>query len=222
MKKFLLALSFCLALAFSASAQKKVSIMGDSYSTFLGHIPPYYAVYYPRPAEVNDVQEVEQMWWSLFVASGDYVLEKVDSWSGSTICNTSYDGSDGSHSAFTTRVNMLGHPDIIFILGGTNDSWSGAPVGEYKYKGITHEDLFFYRPALAQLLSSVKAYYPKAEIYFILNNELRDDINSSTEKICARLRVPLIKLQDIDKQEGHPSIAGMKQICEQVSNFITK
>jgi hypothetical protein len=43
----------------SVSAQtKKVSVLGDSYSTFIGVIPANYATFYPN--DRNDVTEVSQ------------------------------------------------------------------------------------------------------------------------------------------------------------------
>lgn len=218
MKKILLILASFLSV--SALAQQKVSILGDSYSTFYGYIPAHYSCWYP--SNNNDVKAVEQTWWMQFISTGDYVLEKNDSYSGSTVCNTGYNAADFSDRAFFTRVNMLGHPDIIFILGGTNDSWAGAQVGSYQWAKWNHEDLFTYRPALAYLLTSVKQLYPKAEIYFVLNDGLREEIISSTEKICTRYKIDLIKLRNIDKQDGHPSIAGMKAISDQIVEYRSK
>ena len=62
------------AIAAAASAQtKKVSILGDSYSTFTGHNPEGYAPFYPN--DRNDVTEVEQTWWSLYIKAMGYQLE---------------------------------------------------------------------------------------------------------------------------------------------------
>ncbi len=209
-----------LAIAITASAQKKVSILGDSYSTFRGYIPQHYDVYYP--IEGNDVKAVEQTWWSLFIAGNGYQLEKNNSWSGSTICNTGYGKGDFSDRSFFTRVNMLGNPDIIFVFGGTNDSWAGSPIGEYKYKNWSKSDLYSFRPALAYLLTELKMFYPSAEIYFLLNSELSAEINESTFEICRRCDIPVIALKDIDKQMGHPSIEGMKAISDQINEFINR
>ena len=35
-------------------------------------------------------------------------------------------------------------------------------------------------------------------------------------EVCKHCDVQLVELHDIDKQNGHPSIAGMKSICEQL------
>lgn len=215
--------SLCVALlmaaAFALSAQtKKVSVLGDSYSTYKGYIPENYAPFYPDAN--NDVKDVEQMWWSLYIDAKGYQLEKNDSWGGTTICGTGYGRMDSSRSAFTSRVDQLGDPDIIFIFGGTNDAWAGSPIGEYQYSDWTKEDCKSFRPALACLLDMLMKRYPDAEIYSILNSELREEINESSREICKHYGIQLIELHDIEKQNGHPSIKGMKSICEQLIEAI--
>ena len=65
MMKRILFLMLMVATWVSASAQtKKVSVLGDSYSTFIGVIPANYSSFYPN--DRNDVTEVEQTWWSLY------------------------------------------------------------------------------------------------------------------------------------------------------------
>lgn len=215
--------SLCVALlmaaAFALSAQtKKVSILGDSYSTYKGYIPENYAPFYPDAN--NDVKDVEQMWWSLYIDAKGYQLEKNDSWGGTTICGTGYGRMDSSRSAFTSRVDQLGDPDIIFIFGGTNDAWAGSPIGEYQYSDWTKEDCKSFRPALACLLDMLMKRYPDAEIYSILNSELREEINESSREICKHYGIQLIELHDIEKQNGHPSVKGMKSIYEQLIEAI--
>ena len=215
--------SLCVALlmaaAFALSAQtKKVSILGDSYSTYKGYIPENYAPFYPDAN--NDVKDVKQMWWSLYIDAKGYKLEKNDSWGGTTICGTGYGRMDSSRSAFTSRVDQLGDPDIIFIFGGTNDAWAGSPIGEYQYSDWTKEDCKSFRPALACLLDMLMKRYPDAEIYSILNSELREEINESSREICKHYGIQLIELHDIEKQNGHPSVKGMKSICEQLIEAI--
>jgi hypothetical protein len=202
----------------SNSQPKKVSVLGDSYSTFAGHNPEGYAPFYPN--DRNDVTEVEQTWWSLYIKAMGYELEQNNSWGGTTICGTGYGRMDSSASSFNARVDMLGDPDIIFIFGGTNDAWAGSPIGEYKWEGWTKEDCKSFRPAYACLLDSLKKKYPDAEIYSILNSELREEINESSREVCKHYGVQLIELYDIEKQNGHPSIKGMQSICDQLLDAI--
>mgnify|MGYP003297023197 CR=1 FL=1 len=219
MKKILtiaLALSMIVV---SANAQtKKVSVLGDSYSTFEGANPAGQAPFYPN--DRNDVTEVGQTWWSLYTEAMGYTLEVNDSWGGTTICNTGYGHRDVTATSFNARAGLLGNPDIIFLFGGTNDAWANAPIGEYQYADWTDEDCKAYRPALACLLNKLHTLYPKAEIYSILNSELREEINESTREVCKHYNVQLIELVDIEKQNGHPSIKGMQAICQQLMDAI--
>ena len=112
MKKIII-LTLMAVVSIAASAQtKKVSILGDSYSTFKGVGPSHYAPFYPN--DRNDVTEVEQTWWSLYIKAKGYQLEKNDSWGGTTICGTGYGRMDASRNNFISRVDSLGNPDIIF------------------------------------------------------------------------------------------------------------
>ena len=62
----------------------------------------------------------------------------------------------------------------------------------------------------------LKQRYPNAEFCFILNSELKETVNESMREICNHYNVKLVELHDIEKQNGHPSINGMKSICEQL------
>lgn len=223
LKTILLALS--LSISPTIVAEKTFSVLGDSYSTFEGkNSLPWADMWYrhfdtPRPE--NDVTDYEQTWWAMLDADPDFRLDCNNSWSGSTVCLTGYDGRNFADRAFITRLNNLGNPDIILIFGGTNDSWANAPIGEYKYSGWTNDDLTYFRPSFAYMLSQLQALYPKAEIYNILNSELKPEINESVREICSYYHVRNIPLSDIDKQSGHPSVAGMKSICDQVKAALT-
>lgn len=226
MKKTLTLLLLLVTLASPTFGQSRpvVSILGDSYSTFQGFIPDGNAVWYHSPANRNqtDVETVEQTWWWQVISRGGYRLGVNNSYSGSTVCNTGYNDDDFSDRSFVTRATSLGCPDIILICGGTNDSWAGVPVGNYKYGDWKRADLYTFRPAMAKMLNDIRQHYPNVDVYFILNSELKDDINKSAEEICRHYGVKLIRLHDIDKKSGHPSIAGMKSFADQVLKALAK
>ena len=217
--------------SFTAKAQssKSISILGDSYSTFQGYLQPdTNAVWYWDNVEAmnTDVHHVRETWWHQFIKKNGYRLCINNSFSGSTICYSGYktvgpDFTDYSDRAFVTRLDKLGCPDIIFVFGGTNDSWAGSPIGEYKYSGWTREDLFSFRPAMACLLEKMIDHYPNVKIYFLLNDDLREEIDESVKTICSHYEVDLIELVDIHKINGHPSVKGMRQICEQIEAYIS-
>lgn len=210
--------------SFGMQAQtKSVSVLGDSYSTFEGFIYPRtnYTWYYAKPDLKNtDVSDVRQTWWHRLISERGWRLCQNNSFSGSTICNRGYRGSDYRDRSFITRMDDLGCPDIIFIFGATNDSWAGAPVGDYKYENITEAELYTFRPAMARLLRYVKDRYPSTEIYFILNDGLREEIAVSAKTVCKHYDIPCIELKDIDKKSGHPTVKGHGQIAEQVGHAL--
>ena len=214
MKKLLLLMLMVATFACASAQSKKVSILGDSYSTFIGVIPANYATFYPN--DRNDVTEIGQTWWSLYIKARGHSLEKNDSWGGTTICGTGYGRMDSSRNNFISRVDSLGNPDLIFVFGGTNDDWANSPIGEYQYSDWTKEDCKNFRPALACLIDMLKKRYPNAEICFILNSELKEPVNESMREVCKHYDVKLVELHDIEKQNGHPSINGMKSICGQL------
>ena len=202
--------------AFSAGAQLKISILGDSYSTFEGMIPEGYDCWYFHDTEGNDVKSADQTWWNLMSEANGLEIDKLDSWSGSTVSYSGYRGEDYKDRSFNTRVDRLGNPDVIFIFGGTNDDWAKSPIGEFKYGDWTEKDMYSYRPAFAHLLDSMNKLYPDALIINICNTEMGKNIRESMAEICKHYGVHNVILQDIDKQRGHPSQNGMKQIASQV------
>lgn len=231
MKNLILLMVVGMLGCFTAKAQssKSISILGDSYSTFQGYLQPdTNAVWYWDNVEAmnTDVRHVRETWWHQFIKKNGYRLCINNSFSGSTICYSGYktvgpDFTDYSDRAFVTRLDKLGCPDIIFVFGGTNDSWAGSPIGEYKYSGWTREDLFSFRPAMACMLEKMIDHYPNVKIYFLLNDDLRDEIDESVKTICSHYEADLIELVDIHKINGHPSVKGMRQICEQIEAYIS-
>lgn len=235
MKHFLLTLTLLFSVALTYAGEKnsqlRISILGDSYSTYEGYLTPdTNSIWYYRPENKelhkgNNVRTVEQTWWHQVIKNMNATLERNNSFSGSTICYTGYKDKNGVHKdytdrAFITRSNKLGEPDVILVCGATNDSWADAPVGEYIYGNWSKQELYSFRPAMAKLLYDLKANYPTARIIFILNSELRQDINESVHIICKHYDIPCLDLKDINKQQGHPSIAGMKAFAEQVTKFL--
>ncbi len=222
------------------TAKPTVSILGDSYSTFAGHIPAGNETWYdthPKKGR-TDVSDVKQTWWWQVVTQGGFVLGVNDSYSGATISYAGYNGDDYRDRSFITRLKNLGSPDVILIFGGTNDSWAGVETGEWRWEPDSLEELaqgatrggtqggpaelYRFRPALCRLLGEAIDRYPGTDIYFILNTELREEISGSVKEACAHYGIPCIELHDIDKEAGHPSVAGMKSIAGQVLDAIRK
>ena len=213
-----------------AQSSKSISILGDSYSTFEGYLQPdTNAIWYwdNVKAENTDVHHVRETWWHQFIKENGYRLCVNNSFSGATISYSGYksgkpDFTDYSDRSFITRLKNLGTPDIILVFGGTHDSWACSPIGEYQYEGWTRNDLFSFRPAMACLLEKMIDYYPNVEIVFLLNDDLKEEIDESVRTICTHYGVKWIEFEGIDKINGHPSIKGMKQISEQLKAFFNR
>ncbi len=224
-KILLLSFSLCFGNGICCAQQYKpcVSILGDSYSTYEGFVTPSTneVWYYAKHGQKTDVESVTQTWWHLLINEMGYRLCVNNSYSGSTVCYSGYDGNDYSARSFLNRMDNLGCPDIIFIFGATNDSWANSPLGEYKYADFTYGDYYYYRPALSALLLHMRQRYPNVRLYFLLNDGLRDEINRSTKKICQYYKVKCIELHQIDKVNGHPTTKGHYQIAQQVKTAIT-
>lgn len=107
------------------AAPKRVSVIGDSISTFRGYIEYGFPAHYPTTD--GDVTLVKQTYWYKLIY--DYMSNaKFDT-------NLSYSGSEVSRNALQTygpcfferfEEYGLGSPDIVLIHGGTNDYAHGV------------------------------------------------------------------------------------------------
>lgn len=61
-----------------------------------------------------------------------------------------------------------------------------------------------------------------ARVIFILNDGLKASITDSIKNICDHYSVDVLELSNIDKSNKHPNIEGMKQIKEQLINFLLR
>ncbi len=224
MRLKLLLLSLLCSIAVMAQ-QQSIAILGDSYSTFEGYITPadnitwYFQNENPKQTDVYDVR---QTWWHILCQENNYRIAINNSYSGATICYTGYNGEDYKSRSFITRADNLGEPDIILVFGATNDSWAGSPLGEMQYDHWTNDDLYSYRPAICYLANYLVNRYLFTDIYFILNSELKPEIGQAMHEAAEHYGITVIDLHDIDKLSGHPSIAGMRAIADQVAQAIKR
>ncbi|MBR2448755.1 MAG: hypothetical protein IKB30_01395 [Clostridia bacterium] len=210
-------------------------IFGDSYSTYEGYIPEGYGTYYCKNGREDGAPaskiDFENTWWAKLIADKGYNLVVNDSWTGATICYTGYDGADCSQTkSFIRRYhNMLSSGffeknqiDMLLLFGATNDSWANSPLGEVKTDNITHEDLYFVFPAITYLLQELKRVLPQTKIYFIINDELKDEIVSHIKSETKRFGIETIELSEVKKEGGHPTVEGMDTIYRQIKSFLDK
>jgi hypothetical protein len=200
-------------------------ILGDSYSTFEGYLPEGYRTYYTGERG-TDVRCVEETWWHSFASRTGVHIARNDSWSGSCICYTGrWSREENIRTSFINRTRMLEADgffekeqiDTVFIFGATNDSWLGTtPKGDLILEGWTEDDLYYAVPATTYLIYKLKEILPNGNVVFLLNTHLDERIVAGVKEACKRYGASYIVLHDLHKLEGHPSVYGMKQICEQI------
>lgn len=207
------------------SEYRTFSVLGDSYSALSGYVDPSTnAVWYP--ANGNDVDTPEEMWWYQFGKGLGVDAEKINAFSGSRIAN---DSAWGTENCFIARASNIGTPDIVLIMGGTNDVWNGINQGEYVYSDWTENDLTTFRGALAYLLNYLQTNY-NAKIVFLcntINNALSPDQAGypfcyeyyvSAHTVCEHYNVDVIDFK-VDVYGNHPTNYGMRQINHLLMNY---
>jgi hypothetical protein len=160
----------------------------------------------------------------------DMTLVRNESWSGSTICHTGYNGKDTSAtSSFVYRLERLAASGFfeeneihtVFVFGGTNDDWAGAPLGTEMYEGHTEADLFSVRPAIGYFIGRLRELMPNAKVVVLINTGLSADVTNALMGAAEHFDVSWLRLRGLDKQNGHPTILGMTQIKDQIKAFLT-
>ena len=210
---------------------KNLLIIGDSYSTFKGYLPEegHKFWYCPEGRPQTDVTKVEETWWYGLLDELNLNLVRNDSWSGSPISFWGWDNVDCSYSSsFIYRLEKLidegffkeNKIDIVIGFGATNDSWIGTEAGEIKLTDFKRDDFYRVCPAVCYFIGKMKEAAPDADVIFIQNTGLRDEIAAAIKEACDHFGVRRLELHDIAKQSGHPNILGMSQIREQVREFI--
>jgi hypothetical protein len=197
------------------SRYRTFSVLADSYGAIQGGVTPdTNAVYYP--AENNDVTEISQMWWYLFGESYGCTLERNNSFSGSRVANDP-NWYAGIENSFIGRANNLGSPDLIIVLGGTNDVWNSIPLGEYVFSDWTEADKETFRGGLSYLFNYLVDTYG-ADVVFVCNKvALRPDWGTgvdyyqSAHVICDHMGIPICDVYPV-VVGNHPTSVGMGQI----------
>ena len=205
-----------------SSQYKNISILGDSYSTYGDWLPNSYEAWYADSGNIktNNVNDVSQTWWYKLLKDTKSSLLVNCSYSGSTICNTGYNGGDSSATSFITRMKTwIGEQrktdtklNLIIIMGGTNDYWAGSPIGELKYSGWTSDDLKSVLPAFCYMLDYLKKWNPGAKIINVVNTEIGTAIPTGMAAACKHYGITNVTLASITKESEHPNQTGMAEI----------
>ena len=230
---------------------KKLSIVGDSISTFKEKIPSGYKTYYPR----GDVMSVKDTWWYKLSRDTGIEILKNCSWSGSKvtgIINTISAYSAASDKRINDLADGSATPDIIISYIGTNDllSKEKMTIGHYDGSSPTPKVKFSttdFSQAYGVMLYKILKTYPKAKVYCcsLLNNlnslnaDLSlEDFNNKIKQIAETMEVDGHKAEFIDlnacgidetnssttllPDKIHPSALGHKIIAQYIKKSLLR
>lgn len=164
----ILLLGILLWLSGSTKAQVKDSItfaiMGNSISTYYGYIPAGYKVFYTEDREKKYGIQVGDTWWMQLSRLSGLTFLANASWSGSRVsCDLLDSDAPFVSNARVAAVGRAGVPDLIFIMGGTND-WNQAKLPLGNYSTDTFTDSLTFRGAYAMLLHKLSTRYPTTKL----------------------------------------------------------
>ena len=147
---------------------KKLSILGDSISTFTGTMPADYNLYYP---EHGDIPNASQTWWGQLLTNTGMVLCRNASSANTDVAGNSL-ALDGSAPGCSIRriVDLKGidgsTPDVIVIYMGINDFARSRTLGSFTAPGVqTEGEVTVFTDAYELMLQKIKTLYPAASIY---------------------------------------------------------
>jgi len=150
-------------------AGKKISILGDSISTFSGYIPDGYGPYYPY----GDINSVEKTWWYQLITENEMNLIKNASWSGSCVTGDSTSTTNAFAGCSDARINDLSNgtikPDIIVIFIGINDFalTYHRELGDFTGETAIPSEgtIETFSEAYGLMLKKVLTNYPTAKVF---------------------------------------------------------
>ncbi|HJA93644.1 MAG TPA: SGNH/GDSL hydrolase family protein [Candidatus Eisenbergiella merdipullorum] len=161
---------------------KKLSILGDSISTFTGTMPADYNIFYP---ESGDIPNAGQTWWGQLLANTGMVLCRNASSANTDVTGNSL-ALDGSAPGCSIRriVDLRGtdgsSPDVIVIYMGINDFARSRTLGRFTAPSVqTEGEVMTFTDAYEMMLQKIKALYPAASVYCCTLLE-RCDANGNT------------------------------------------
>lgn len=132
-------------------AARRISVLGDSISTFQDYTPPSGVYYAPSFGSVTGVASAEDCWWMRVIRAIGGELLRNDSWSGSTVC------SQGAMPACSpSRVKRLRGedgrpPELVLVYTGLNDVERRIPAE-------------VFREEYQLMLRRIKEQYPGVEV----------------------------------------------------------
>ena len=199
---------------------KKLSLLGDSISSYIGTIPAGNEYYYN--GNNSGVTSPDEMWWSVLCSKTGMVPLVINGWSGSGVTQL----TDTAHAnkvpmSDATRCQQLhsgtDYPDVILIAGGVNDysyaradahipgDWDGhsEPIRGHSftetYACMIHDIQEAYPEAIIICLSTLFTMRGTDNGYTLVNDEgfTQPDYDADIEKVARIMRVGFLNMEQI-------------------------
>ena len=202
-------------------AGKKLSILGDSISTYTG--------WSNNSAETNStiggntvryngsyiLTSVNQTWWKQAADETGMEILVNNSWAGSRVTTTRSSADAGCLTRARnlhddTGKNSGETPDIIAIYLGINDFDNKVELGEFQELSEVYDyatqtyigEVTVFAPAYAMMLHKILIAYPKAEIYCFthvpnsrrIDTEVLEQYNDTIHYIADYFHVNVVDL----------------------------
>ena len=183
---------------------KKVSILGDSISTFSGYNPTGYAAYYPR----GNVDSVDKTWWKQVIDYFGLDLVANASWSGSKVSGDSL-GSAFCGCSDDRITDLAGSnnesPDIILCFISTNDWYTDVTLGSFDSHDDIPTDGIISNIAngYALMLYKIRQAYPDAIVYCITELEGRTVPDDTTYPVENTIGVTIHEMNHTITEIAH-------------------
>lgn len=157
---------------------KRVSVIGDSISSFAGYIPAGYNYHYP--CADGSVTRAEQTYWWQFIYEkmNNARLDINMSYSGTAVANSDDAVArlkdhwvNNSFVQRYIRLGGIGNPDIVLIHGGTNDWAHGDNCPLYPGSIDCHDAAAPSSEQLKQIYDIADAAQTREEIEALAHND---------------------------------------------------
>lgn len=200
--------------------KRKISILGDSISTFAGYTPQSGVFYDSYVQWETGVKSVEDTWWMQVIQALKGELGMNNSIAGSMVS-----GNLPTSAMSFERIQTLGEngiPDIILVSAGCND-WGFCVLPEEfesAYQIMLHRLKTTYPHTQIWCCTLPEGKEPQGQMFFNVDGTISKRIYSDIIRNCAQKAE--VHLADLEKNQKeyetidgvHPNKTGMKTLAE--------
>lgn len=203
-----------------AITNSRISVIGDSYSTFDETGTYSEEFYYPFHSKGNDVTEKSQTWWEVLARKAGMTVIGVDAYSGSSI--TEREGDNTPSMVSRIKAAPEKHADVIILMGGLNDAWQEVEIGPTDPKYAAESECNKFAPALRYALKLLKENNPNSKIIYslIVYDRSVEAYQKAAETICKEENVIFVPISGMKCVSYHPTVKGMEQIADALLPYL--